>query len=333
MSDMTLVAQEPRFMDLSPEYAEIFMLAKVLQMSGYFADVRDQAQAVTKILFGRELGFSPIVSMSGIYIIEGKPALSANLLAATIKRSGKYDYRITAWDATQCEILFREKRDDQWCDIGSSRFDLDDAKRAGVSWKTRTGADTVWAKYPKAMLFARALSQGERAYCPDVSACALYCPEELGATVNASGEVLAAQDLPKSARPVEVTTEAIPIRKPSPVGPAAAVAHPPQTPERASPVAPQDVPQPPIETGVTIDIGKQRYFHRKFRESLPDSLQPQADALLKDWLRANGHVLDGKPSTKTILDSRFAETVEAAVSFGGTTWHGVATEVSGAVNP
>ena len=204
-SETELVVREelvPRMATLSPEYAEIMSLGRVFKMSGYFQDIRDEAQAVTKILFGRELGLSPIVSMVGIHIIEGKPSVSANTLAALIKRSGRYDYRVTAWDSTQCVLMFRQKTDGKWEEVGESSFTMDDAKRAGVSTKG------VWTKYPKAMLFARAISQGERTYCPDVSACALYVPEELGAEVNESGEVT---QLPASARPTTRTTADIEI--------------------------------------------------------------------------------------------------------------------------
>jgi hypothetical protein len=62
-------------------------------------------------------------------------------------------------------------------------FTMEEAKQAGVAGKDN------WRKYPKAMLFARALSAGVRAHCPDVSVCPVYVPEELGADVNEEGEV------------------------------------------------------------------------------------------------------------------------------------------------
>jgi len=219
------VERQVRMQDLSPEYAEIMVLGNVLQRSGYFKDVRDQAQAVTKILCGRELGFSPIVSMQGIHIIEGKPALSSNLMATLIKRSGKYDYRVKVWTNTECVLTFRQKDDGTWEDVGESSFTMDDAKAAGV---LRAGGS--WAKYPRAMLFARALSQGLRTYCPDVSAAPIYNPEEMGATVNEDGDVT---ELPASAKAVAGnvprTTEAIPVKKPVSAAPI-------QVPEPPSPI-------------------------------------------------------------------------------------------------
>ena len=116
-----------RMSDLSPEYAEIMVLGNVLYKSGYFKDVRDQAQAVTKILFGRELGFSPIISLGGIHVIEGKPALSSNLMATLIKRSGRYDYRVKSWTHTECVLMFRQLNG-KWEEVGESSFTMEDAK-------------------------------------------------------------------------------------------------------------------------------------------------------------------------------------------------------------
>lgn len=342
-----------RMAELSREYSEIMTLGRVLHASGYFKDVKDQAQAVTKILFGRELGFSPIVSMSGIYIIEGKPALSANLLAATIKRSGKYDYRITAWDSERCEIMFREKVNGAWQDVGPSSFTKDDATRAEV-WGKNT-----WKKYPKAMLFARALSQGERAYCPDVSSCALYVPEELGATVNESGEVLTVQDLPKSARPVERTTEDIPLKRPDNPTPAEAykegwtdakAAKKEAICEQAgeSPAAPLDAladalsrkmepenfyektkaavatKQAKPDTSAVdepsflgcIDTGRKIAFARAWKDAVPKELAKSAERLRGEWLARHGYVDDeGLPTCGKIPLAEFEAVKKDAIVF------------------
>jgi len=67
--------------------ADTLKLGEVLARSGFFADTRDAAQAVTKILGGRELGIGPIASMTGVYIVKGRVAIGANLMAAEIGRA------------------------------------------------------------------------------------------------------------------------------------------------------------------------------------------------------------------------------------------------------
>ena len=46
-------------------------LGDILVKSGFFKDVKDQAQAIVKMLYGGELGFGPIASMMGVYVVEG----------------------------------------------------------------------------------------------------------------------------------------------------------------------------------------------------------------------------------------------------------------------
>jgi hypothetical protein len=149
-------------------------LGTLLAKSGYFQDARDMAQAVVKVLAGQELGFGPIASMTGVNIIKGKVALSANLMAASIKKSGRYNYRIVDLTETACTIRFFENGEPLTPD---STFTMADAKRAGLA-----GAN--WTNFPRNMLFARALSNGAKWHCPDLSGGPLYTPDELGATVD-----------------------------------------------------------------------------------------------------------------------------------------------------
>jgi hypothetical protein len=133
-------------------------LGKVFAESGFFADTRAAAQAVVKVLAGQELGFGPVASMTGVNIIKGRVTLSANLIAAAIRRSGRYDYRVRRLDDQGSEIEFLMSGEV----IGMSSFTMDDAKKAGLA-----GGDN-WRKYPRNMLFARAMSNGAKWYCPDV---------------------------------------------------------------------------------------------------------------------------------------------------------------------
>lgn len=156
-------------------------LGNVLAKSGYFTDARDAAQAIVKVLAGREMGFGPIASMTGIYIVKGKPSMGANLIAAAVKRSGKYDYRVKVHTAEECSIEFYERTDGKRELIGVSTFTKADAAKAGTQ-----NID----KFPRNMLFARAMSNGAKWYCADVFGGPIYTPDELGADVDEEGEVV-----------------------------------------------------------------------------------------------------------------------------------------------
>ena len=168
------MSEETRIALRLPELQEI---GSLLAKSGYFADAKEMAQAVVKVLAGRELGLPEIASMTGINIIQGRVALSANIMAALVKRSGKYNYKVAEITDTVCEIHFFEAGEK----IGVSRFDAADGKRA----ETKN-----LQKFPRNMLFARAMSNGAKWYCADVFGGPVYTPEELGAKVNAHGEVV-----------------------------------------------------------------------------------------------------------------------------------------------
>jgi hypothetical protein len=155
--------------------------AKSMVASGFFADSKSAAQAVVKILAGQELGFGPFASMTGVNIIQNKPVLAANLLAAAVKRQGKYNYRVVEMTDTGCELAFFEYGQE----VGRSIFGKADAEKAGLLLKDN------WKKYPRNMYFARALSNGQKWYAPDIfNGATVYTPDELGAQVNEDGNAI-----------------------------------------------------------------------------------------------------------------------------------------------
>lgn len=176
-----LVPAERQFASVIRTMDDAERAARAMAASGFFKDSSQVAQAVVKILAGQELGFGPFASMTGVYIIQNKPVLAANLMAAAVKRTGKYNYRVKRLDDKGCELEFYEGT----TLVGSSKFTEDDAKRADLLNK-----DT-WKKYPRNMYFARALSNGQKWYAPDVfGGATVYTPEELGAEVDGEGNYI-----------------------------------------------------------------------------------------------------------------------------------------------
>lgn len=162
---------------------DVMQLGQVLAGSGYFKDARDASQAIVKVLYGQELGIGPVSAMMGIHIIEGKPAPSGNLIAARIRASGRYDYRVREHSDTACRIEFFElAQNGQRESLGTIEWTTETARRAELAGKT------MWKKYPRNMLFNRAISEGARVYCPEIFGGApVYTPEELGAEVDEDG--------------------------------------------------------------------------------------------------------------------------------------------------
>jgi hypothetical protein len=180
--------------------------ARAMSASGFFTDSKTAAQAVVKILAGSELGFGPFASMTGVAIIQGKPAVGANLMAAALKRTGKYNYRVTKNTDTECEITFFENGQE----IGRSLFTMADAEKAGLKGKDN------WKKYPRNMLFARALSNGIRWYTPDIyNGATVYTPDEMGAVTDEEGNVIEVKPEPVASGaidPEEIYNEAAAVK-------------------------------------------------------------------------------------------------------------------------
>lgn len=166
-------------------FDDVERAAKAMSASGFFPDSKEFAKAVVKVLAGRELGFGAFASMSGVAVIQGKPVVGANLTAAAIKQTGKYNYRVLTHTDQECNIAFYEGGMDENHCVGVSRFTMDDAKAAGLTNKDN------WKKYPRNMLFARAISNGQKWYAPDVyNGVTVYTPDELGANVDEDGNII-----------------------------------------------------------------------------------------------------------------------------------------------
>jgi len=178
-------------------YDEVERAAKAMAASGFFNDTKQASQAVVKILAARELGLGPFAGMNGVNIIQGKPAFSANIMAACVKRSGRYNYRVSEMTDKNCTIEFMECLGGKWTTSGVSSFTIDDARKAGTK-----NLD----KFPRNMLFARAMSNGVRWYCPDVmNGSVVYTPEELGAETDMDGNVVRTEVV--EAEVVEIESE------------------------------------------------------------------------------------------------------------------------------
>jgi hypothetical protein len=156
-------------------FDEAQKIAATFLKSGLFKDTTDIAKATVKILAGAEFGIGPFAAMKGISIIQGSAALGANLIAAKIKSFGRYDYIITKQNDQAVNIDVYDKGKI----IGHSDFTIEDAAKAGLLSKD------IWRKYPRNMLFARAISNAHRWFCPEIFGGApVYTPEELDAPIK-----------------------------------------------------------------------------------------------------------------------------------------------------
>lgn len=144
---------------------------------------------------GRELGLGDMESLRSIYVVDGRPTLSAELMVRQVRRRG----HSVQGESTPDYATATGKRNDNG-DTMTVTWTMEMAKRAGLAQKQN------WKNYPEAMLWARAVSQLCRMLFGDCLAGVVYTMEELEDGVDAEGGPL--DDLPTvdpSALPVSET--------------------------------------------------------------------------------------------------------------------------------
>jgi hypothetical protein len=151
---------------------EGYELAKLLCASGLLPRGAQRPEAAFAIIAtGRELGLTAMQSLRSIHIIEGKPTLSADLVAALCKSRPDVCVYFRLVESTERGATYETHRKGEPEPTRMS-FTWEDAQRAGV-----TGKDN-WKKYPAAMLRARCITALARAVYPDL-AMGVYDPDEV----------------------------------------------------------------------------------------------------------------------------------------------------------
>jgi hypothetical protein len=168
---MTDIIKTTSGLDMVASLADVLRLADTLaQARGGFipSHFTNSAQVAAVILAGRELGVGPMAALRSFYLVNGKLGMDASFVSGRMLAHG---------------IALEWLRDDDECaSVRLSRagmppyvstFSRADAERAGL-WGSAT-----WRKYPRAMLRARAITAGARAYAADCFAGSVYTPDEL----------------------------------------------------------------------------------------------------------------------------------------------------------
>lgn len=155
--------------------------AELLKTGFLPSSIKTPEQFIAIVLKGRELGLPPMYACNHIVVIQGKPTMSAEVqLAMIFKHCPTAKIQYLEVSNERCSI--KATRDGQtWSQFS---FSMEDASAAGLTSKDN------WKKYRRAMLRSRCVSELARSLFPDCLAGVSYTPEELGADVNESGEVI-----------------------------------------------------------------------------------------------------------------------------------------------
>ena len=126
------------------------------------------------ILYGQDLGLSPMQAAMGIYVVEGRPTLSAQTWIALARRAGHEIRRTEYVPDKSCTVYL--KRGDTGEDhtetatieqaVKAGKVTLKDGKPQARSDK---GKVLPWEAYTDRMLLARAVSNACRFLCPEIA--------------------------------------------------------------------------------------------------------------------------------------------------------------------
>ena len=141
--EVTAAGPKPALGLVPRDVGEAYRLAQAFAQSGMFA-VRSPEACLVILMTGMELGLGPAQSLRSIFVVEGKPTLSAQLMVALCKSRRDVCEYFTCVESTDQGATYETKR------VGEPRpqrmaFTMEDAKRAQVVGKGN------WSKFPAAM--------------------------------------------------------------------------------------------------------------------------------------------------------------------------------------
>lgn len=128
------------------------------------------------MLTAREYDIPPLAALNGgLYIIDGKVEMASHMKVSKIRQAGHSMQVSYNKDNTECYV--KGKRKDTGDEIIVS-FSMEDARRAGLANKG------PWQKFPKEMIYARAVSRISNMLFSDVMGGVTYAPGEIAEGVE-----------------------------------------------------------------------------------------------------------------------------------------------------
>ena len=170
-------------------YAQRQRMAKMFVASGFFESEKDKqklsveqsiAQAMVRIELGASMGFTEAESMQGIDIIQGRPAISAQLRASKMQEVG-YSWTIkwhTSPKGECCGItlyLYKDGQkllDEEGAHVTVNYSEADAQAMLTTIWENNQKRRVSilekdnWKMSPRNMYFARCITNAQRWYAP-----------------------------------------------------------------------------------------------------------------------------------------------------------------------
>lgn len=282
-------------------WAELKEQATMLVRTGFLPPALNTPEKVIAVvLTGRELGVPMMESIRGINVIQGKPAVSPQLMLALALRTGTVEYHKIEMSEAGSTFTIKRKGHPEHV----ATFNAADARAMGLDGKDN------YKKQGPVMYSWRAIAKGLRVIFPDAIS-GLYTPEELGASVviSTEGEIVpetiteATHAKPQIKTPQAAATGGIPESSPGTRNPDPGDGDDSNAPEQEIPFG--DAPAGPK----TINEKQLGLLMMKAREAGVDEVKLDA-AIMAKFGKASKKHLTSSELTK-LLDSLSNRTVRA----------------------
>lgn len=175
---------------------------------------------------GAALGLEPLQALASIAVINGCATLSSDLMAAVIRRAG-HTLRIVE-NSPESVTATLIRADDKTFKFEVT-WDKEKATKAGL-W----GQRGPWSQYPTQMLRARAITEVARQGASEALMGMIYSPEDFGATITDTGEVIEAEVVDETPAPTPAAAKQEPTGRPAAAPSQPAPLGKPLTPAQAS---------------------------------------------------------------------------------------------------
>lgn len=139
--------------DINQKLAFCDMLLKSNMMPSH---LKTPQAVLSSILYGQELGLTPLQATNSVIVIQGKVTLDSHGIRALMLQNGAI-IRTKNWDASECVL---EVTRGNWTEV--FEFTIENAKSAGLLGKDN------WKAYPKDCLYARCITRAGKNMFGDV---------------------------------------------------------------------------------------------------------------------------------------------------------------------
>jgi hypothetical protein len=212
-------AAKPTAQALAPTPGFSYITAGLQERAAYIARIApstilptayrgNAANAFVAAETGCALGLEPLQALASIAVINGRATLSSDLMAAVIRRAG-HTLRIVE-NSPESVTATLIRADDKTFKFEVT-WDKDKAVKAGL-W----GQKGPWSQYPTQMLRARAITEVARQGASEALMGMIYSPEDFGATITDTGEVIEAEVIDDTPAPAKPKPAAAPTQTPHP---------------------------------------------------------------------------------------------------------------------